>query len=215
MGISNGLLAYGGARDDAGGFSGVFLSNVAVSNAIAIAGGGGGAAYGSGYGGYGGYPNGFRGRYYVAGTGAQSLGSVDTAATQTAGGSNQITPSAYPAQLFGGQCNMCCGGGGWWGGGVGNYPAGLGGGGGSGYVGNVNGASGGIGLTSGAVTSNGTSLSNSSMLPATNAVPGGTTSPYYQSGKGTGAGGTGLVVIIPALGTSPVNIGVTAKMLVT
>jgi hypothetical protein len=110
---------------------------------------------------------------------------------------------------------MCCGGGGWWGGGVGNYPAGLGGGGGSGYVGNVNGASGGIGLTSGAVTSNGTSLSNSSMLPATNAVPGGTTSPYYQSGKGTGAGGTGLVVIIPALGTSPVNIGVTAKMLVT
>jgi hypothetical protein len=60
---------------------------------------------------------------------------------------------------------------------------------------------------------NGITLSNTSMLPATNALPGGTTSQFFQSGRGNGAGGHGLVVIVPAVGTNPVYMGVNAKML--
>ena len=138
---------------------------------------------------------------------------VGSGGTQTAGGAgtgNGFQSAA--SQFFGAFGNQCCGGCGWYGGGQGNYPLNQGGGGGSSYIGNVNGATGGIGMI-GATSANGITLSNVSMLPATNALPGGTTSPFYQSGRGHGAGGHGLVVIIPAVGTNPVYMGVNAKLL--
>ena len=205
-------LAIGGGGSDRGGFSGVFLSNIAASNTIGIAGAGAGAAYGAGYGGAGGYPSGSSGYSYVAGSGVGVPGPA-MGGTQTAGGAgtgNGFQSAA--SQFFGAFGNQCCGGCGWYGGGQGNYPLNQGGGGGSSYIGNVNGATGGIGMI-GATSANGITLSNVSMLPATNALPGGTTSPFYQSGRGHGAGGHGLVVIIPAVGTNPVYMGVNAKLL--
>jgi hypothetical protein len=208
----NNTLAVGGGFSDRGGFSGVFLSNVAASNAIGIAGAGGGAGYSGGYGGAGGYPAGSSGYNYVAGSGA-GVPSPAMGGTQTAGGTGTGNGfSSASSQFFGAVGNQCCGGCGWYGGGQGNFGANQGGGGGSSYIGNVNGASGGIGMA-GATTANGITLSNTSMLPGTNALPGGTTSQFFQSGRGHGAGGHGLVVIIPAVGTNPVYMGVNAKML--
>jgi hypothetical protein len=208
----NNTLAVGGGVSDRGGFSGVFLSNIAASNTIGIAGAGGGAAYGAGYGGAGGYPAGSRGYIYVMGTGA-GVPSPAMGGTQTAGGAGEGAGfSSASSQFFGAFGNQCCGGCGWYGGGQGTYGANQGGGGGSSYIGNVNGASGGIGMA-GATTENGITLSNTSMLPATNALPGGTTSQFFQSGRGNGAGGHGLIVIVPAVGTNPVYVGVNAKML--
>ena len=207
-----GTLDTGGGSGDAGGFSGVFLSNAVVSNTIGIAGGGGGAAYSTGYGGAGGYPTASSGYKSVGGSGA-GVPSTGMGGSQTAGGTGTgnsfISPSS---QFFGANGNQCCGGGGWFGGGQG--AAGGGGGGGSSYIGNVNGASGGIGMI-GATTSNGITFSNASMFPISNALPGGTTSPFYQSGRGHGSGGHGLVVIIPAVGTNPVYMGVNARLLAT
>ena len=207
-----GTIASGGGSGDAGGFSGVFLSNAAISNTIGIAGGGGGAAYSTGYGGAGGYPSGSSGYNYVAGSGA-GVPSPATGGTQTSPGTgtgNSFLSAA--SQFFGANGNQACGGGGWYGGGQGNFGSGQGGGGGSSYIGNVNGATGGIGMI-GATTANGITISNVSMLPATNALPGGTNSPFYQSGRGNGLGGHGLVVIVPAVGTNPVYMGVNAKLL--
>jgi sugar lactone lactonase YvrE len=207
-----GTIASGGGSGDAGGFSGVFLSNAAISNTIGIAGGGGGAAYSTGYGGAGGYPSGSSGYNFVAGSGV-GVPSPATGGTQTSPGTgtgNSFLTAA--SQFFGANGNQACGGGGWYGGGQGSFGAGQGGGGGSSYIGNVNGASGGIGMA-GATTANGITLSNVSMTPGSNALPGGTTSQFYQSGRGHGAGGHGLVVIIPAVGTNPVFMGVNAKML--
>ena len=207
-----GTIASGGGSADAGGFSGVFLSNAAVSNTIGLAGGGGGSAYSSGYGGAGGYPAGSSGYNYVAGSGA-GVPSPAMGGTQTSPGSGTGNGFESPAsQFFGAKGNQCCGGGGWYGGGQGNFGASQGGGGGSSYIGNVNGASGGIGMA-GATTANGITLSNVSMVPGSNALPGGTTSQFFQSGRGHGAGGHGLVVIVPAVGTNPVYMGVNAKML--
>jgi hypothetical protein len=207
-----GTIASGGGSGDAGGFSGVFLSNAAISNTIGIAGGGGGAAYSTGYGGAGGYPSGSSGYNFVGGSGV-GVPSPATGGTQTSPGTgtgNSFLTAA--SQFFGANGNQACGGGGWYGGGQGSFGAGQGGGGGSSYIGNVNGASGGIGMA-GATTANGITLSNVSMTPGSNALPGGTTSQFYQSGRGHGAGGHGLVVIVPAVGTNPVYMGVNAKML--
>ena len=209
-----GTIASGGGSVDAGGFSGVFLSNAAISNTIGIAGGGGGAAYSTGYGGAGGYPSGSSGYNFVSGSGA-GVPSPATGGTQTSPGTG--TGSSFlsaASQFFGANGNQACGGGGWYGGGQGNFVSGQGGGGGSSYIGNVNGATGGIGMI-GATTANGITISNVSMLPATNALPGGTNSPFYQSGRGNGLGGHGLVVIIPAVGTNPVYMGVNARLLAT
>ena len=209
-----GTIASGGGSVDAGGFSGVFLSNAAISNTIGIAGGGGGAAYSTGYGGAGGYPSGSSGYNFVSGSGA-GVPSPATGGTQTSPGTgtgNSFLSAA--SQFFGANGNQACGGGGWYGGGQGNFVSGQGGGGGSSYIGNVNGATGGIGMI-GATTANGITISNVSMLPATNALPGGTNSPFYQSGRGNGLGGHGLVVIIPAVGTNPVYMGVNARLLAT
>ena len=209
-----GTIASGGGSGDAGGFSGVFLSNAAISNTIGIAGGGGGAAYSTGYGGAGGYPSGSSGYNFVSGSGA-GVPSPATGGTQTSPGTgtgNSFLSAA--SQFFGANGNQACGGGGWYGGGQGNFGSGQGGGGGSSYIGNVNGATGGIGMI-GATTANGITISNVSMLPATNALPGGTNSPFYQSGRGNGLGGHGLVVIVPAVGTNPVYMGVNARLLAT
>ena len=207
-----GTIASGGGSGDAGGFSGVFLSNAAISNTIGIAGGGGGAAYSTGYGGAGGYPSGSSGYNFVSGSGV-GVPSPATGGTQTSPGTgtgNSFISAA--SQFFGANGNQACGGGGWYGGGQGNFGSGQGGGGGSSYIGNVNGATGGIGMI-GATTANGITISNVSMLPATNALPGGTNSPFYQSGRGNGLGGHGLVVIVPAVGTNLVYMGVNAKLL--
>jgi hypothetical protein len=53
----------------------------------------------------------------------------------------------------------------------------------------------------------------SSASHPSNVLPGGATNTFYQSGKGTANSGTGLVVIVPAVGTNPVYMGVNAKML--
>jgi hypothetical protein len=76
----------------------------------------------------------------------------------------------------------------------------------------VNGATGGLGLTSGATYENGQSATASTPLPSS-VLPGGSTNPYYISGYGHGDAGAGLVVIVPAVGTNPVFVGVNAKML--
>lgn len=190
-----------------GGFSGLFLSNaggIAQSNAIAIAGGGGGGGFEFGYMGYaqygggGGYPSGDN-VGYDDGTKASSSYS---GGSQTAGGLGDGPGSA----LLGGRSYVGGGGGGWYGGsGNGNGYAGTGG---SSYIGNVNGATGGIGLTSGSTYENGTTLTSAGM-PASNAKPGGTTNQYYVSGKGVGNGGTGLVVIVPATQQTPTGAPVT------
>jgi len=190
-----------------GGFSGLFLSNaggIVQSNAIAIAGGGGGGGFEFGYMGYaeygggGGYPSGDN-VGYDDGTKASSSYS---GGSQTAGGLGDGPGSA----LLGGRNYVGGGGGGWYGGsGNGN---GYGGTGGSSYIGNVNGATGGIGLTSGSTYENGITLTSAGM-PASNAKPGGTTNQYYVSGKGVGNGGTGLVVIVPATQQRPTGAPVT------
>jgi hypothetical protein len=182
-------VAYGGGAAQGGGFSGVFLSNaggIVQSNAIAIAGGGGGGGYfGIGYGGGGGYPNGY------SGTQGNTYGTIG-GGTQTAGGAGGNPGSA----LLGGAASTGNGaqggGGGWFGGGSGfayspdgtfpERPAGCGG---SSYIGNVNGATGGIGLTSGAYYEQGFT----SNVVNTYA---GSSSPYFVSWQDP------FVVIVPA-----------------
>jgi hypothetical protein len=187
-----------------GGYSGVFLGSVTQSNAIAIAGGGGGASETNlqtgGFGGYptGGFPWSISGasNWNAPGPGTQSAGgalgfggSVESGTTGMAliGGFGGYGPRG------GG------GGGGYWGGG--GAGGGRGGAGGSSYIG-------GLSL---ATHSNGVSYTQSSALPV-NVLPGGNTSIYYVSGYGHANGGTGLAVIIPAIGANPVQIGVSATL---
>jgi hypothetical protein len=84
----------------------------------------------------------------------------------------------------------------------------------------VNGATGGIGFTSGAAHSNGTT---NLIAGPSNAPPGGITSPFYPGGAtyGYGSGwwtspsGFGYVAIVPAAGTfGPVSVGVDARLVV-
>jgi hypothetical protein len=218
--ISNGS-SYNIGNFSNGGYSGVFLNAVAPSNAICVAGGGGGRG-GTQQdiisGGYGGYPTG--GAPYSVTSNIYS--SQITGGTQTAGGSG--FQGSNGRALQGNYYQNDWGAGGWFGGGVGQ-PGGTisnygGGGGGSGYIGNVNGATGGIGLTSGAAYSNGTTI----LQPgASNAAPGGLTSPFYPGGSTYGYGygtynalsGYGYVAIVPAAGTyGPVSVGVDARLLV-
>jgi hypothetical protein len=73
--------------------------------------------------------------------------------------------------------------------------------GGSGYTG---------GLTSGALMVNGTTISGVSSA-LSNVLPGGSNNSLYLTGYGTGNSGTGLVVIIPAISATAVQIGVAAS----
>jgi len=206
-----------------GGFAGVFLTTVAASNAIGIAGGGGiggCAAYAGDWvsGGGGGYPAGAAPYSTVSNASATLV----TGGTQTSGGltwSNGQRGSQLIPGLFG-----AYGGAGWYGGGggatnQGRLGEGMGCGGGSSYIGNINGATGGIGFTSGASFSNGTTVQ---VTGPTLAPPGGITSPFYPGGV-VGYGNNnvnnstngGAVVIVPAVGTfGPVSVGVDARLVV-
>jgi len=202
-----------------GGYTGVFLNTVATSNTIAIAGGGGGgddntqlgvSRYTSG--GPGGYPSGLASYSFGLGQYATNTGNGNLGGTQVAGGLGQWT---HGSAFQGGRAEGGGGGGaGWFGGGGGTYLSYDGGGGGSGYIGNVNGATGGLGLTSGISHENGQTATLSTPSPQT-ILPGGSTSPYYISGYGHGNAGAGLLVIVPAVGTNPVYMGVNAKLLAT
>ena len=202
-----------------GGYTGVFLNTVATSNTIAIAGGGGGgddytqggvSRYTSG--GPGGYPSGLASYSFGLGQYATNTGNGNLGGTQVAGGLGQKTNGSA---FQGGAAEGGGGGGaGWFGGGGGTFTTYDGGGGGSGYIGNVNGATGGLGLTSGISHENGQTATLSTPSPQT-ILPGGSTSPYYISGYGHGNAGAGLLVIIPAVGTNPVYMGVNARLLAT
>jgi len=215
----------GGQGYDGGGFSGVFLSNasgVVQANAIAIAGGGGGGGLGGNCSaGYGGYPTGGAPTQYGTGIVATAI----LGGSQTAGGigDRNAGSALLGAQSSGGSDGGGAGGGGWYGGGShgsGQWVSGtggyFGGGGGSSYVGASLGASpspSGIGLTSSAVASNG-----NISVSYTPSVPGGISSTYYPGGS-CGYGditslrtGTGAVVIVPAVGANPVNVGVSATL---
>ena len=220
----------GGQGYDGGGYSGVFLGTLLVqSNAICIAGGGGaGGLGGDDVGGCGGYPTGGAPTRYTSPFQAATavLGGTQTAGgigTWSSGSALQGGPSSGPNNGGG------AGGGGWYGGGsFGSSPAFagqsgyFGGAGGSSFVGTTLGATPspvGIGYTSGAITSNGTYPQS-----YTPSAPGGIGTPYYISTPGTSYGygditsfrtGSGMVVIVPAVGTNPVYVGVTAKMLAT
>ena len=214
----------GGRGYQGGGFSGIFLSNaggIAQSNAILIAGGGAAGGYAGNFaGGAGGYPTGSA----PFSIGNQVAATLVLGGTQTAGGiGTQAAGSALRGADNPGDGGAGCGGGGggWYGGGShnsGNYGTGTGyggGGGGSSFIGNLLGASpspSGIGPTSSATYQNG--ITQNSYNPA---APGGTTSPFYQTGRGVGdinssMTGTGLVVIVPATGTAATQIGVSAAL---
>jgi hypothetical protein len=183
-------VIYGGGGAQAGGFSGVFLSNaggIVQSNAIAIGGGGGGGGYfGTGNGGGGGYPTGY------AGTQGNVYGTI-SGGTQTAGGVGGNAGAALRGGLGGAQG----GGGGWFGGGSGvaytpdgtfpDRPAGCGG---SSYIGNINGATGGIGFTSGATYEQGFT----SGVVNTYA---GSSSPYYTTSNA-------WIAFVPAVQGNPI-----------
>lgn len=204
--IGNTAIAYGGGGQgggnygstSGGGFSGVFLSSTLSSNTtIAIAGGGGGGMYlngnplgngGSGGGTTGGIGLTTSGGYIQSGYWGFS-NNTQTLATQTTGNAQFVGASAI-------NWVFAAGGGGWWGG--------LSTNGGSGYIG---------GLTSGGVTSNGVSFNASSASPSS-VLPAASNSPLYVSGYGHGNAGTGLVVIIPAIGASANQIGVQANIFV-
>jgi len=225
---SGGNLATGGSfrvqGATNGGYSGVFLGSIAPSNAICIAGGGGpGGSYGNVgdfvMGGAGGYPAGAA--PFSPTSNASST--LVTGGTQTSGGIT-MSNGLRGGQLIPGvlNVNIFYGGNGWYGGGGGQnaqrLSEGAGGGGGSSYIGNVNGATGGIGFTSGASFANGTT--NPTNGPS-NVPPGGITSPFYPGGTiGYGiniynSGTHGAVVIVPAVGTfGPVSVGVDARLVV-
>jgi hypothetical protein len=220
--IGGGSIATGGAGASApykgGGFSGVFSSaSLLQANVIAIAGGGGGAGNGnsgSSFGGAGGgltANNGYVGA--VMGTFASS--SVGGGGTQSAGGfaNNDGAGGAGGALTGAGTIanDSGSGGGGYYGGG--GAGGGNGAGGGSAYIG---------GLTANSFTQIGNQATGQ-MTPASAYVAGpynistgyvGSNSPYYPSGGtyGNGNGSTGLVVIVPAIGTNPVQIGVSAAL---
>lgn len=220
---------YGGGgsalNQQGGGFSGVFLSNaggIVQSNAIAIAGGGGAGVLfpnGTRGSGWGGYPNG--GAVEINSSGTFSYSSTVTGGTQTSGGlgptaGNNGTALSGGAVTDGG--GRAGGGGGGWYGGGGNGGSGEPGAGGSGYIGNVNGATGGIGLTASAAYANGTDLPIGQFLSGNSVIytryPGGISSPYYPTpyGQANSSNPTGAVVIIPAIGTSATQIGVSASL---
>jgi len=220
----NGGQSGSGTTSGGGGFSGVFLSNaggIVQSNAIAIAGGGGGGGQvNATTGGYGGYPSG--GAQFLVGSSSQS--SNVTGGTQTSGGityvtnngtsvgGGQVASNAGSALLGGPGTTYGGGGGGGWFGGAGGNDASLyvAGGGGSGYIGNVNGATGGIGMTN-ATYSNGSSALSGSTTPGYTVAPGGTGSIFYTSTYGQNAQ-SGLIVIVPVIGTAVTQVGVTATL---
>jgi hypothetical protein len=201
--FGGGGMGASGSMQSGGGFSGVFLSNaggIVQSNAIVIAGGGGAGAQG-GNGGGGGYPNGLATIGDLAGMNAGG-------GTQIAGGTGSNIGGPLQGASGGGFYGQGAGGG-WYGGGAqsdtgGGRPAG----GGSSYIGNINGATGGLGLTSSAVTENGKTWQSPMPYPV---IPGGYTSNFYYGLAGQ-TKQSGLVVIVPTVGTAATQIGVSAAL---
>jgi len=198
-----GGVGASGSMQSGGGFSGVFLSNaggIVQSNAIVISGGGGAGAQG-GNGGGGGYPNGLATIGDLAGMNAGG-------GTQTAGGTGSNIGGPLQGASGGGNYGQGAGGG-WYGGGAQNDTGGgRPGGGGSSYIGNINSATGGLGLTSSAVTENGKTWQSPMAYPV---IPGGYTSNFYYGSAGQ-TKQNGLVVIVPAVGTAATQIGVSATL---
>ena len=216
------LIGGSGGGNGAGGgsFSGVFLSNsggIVQSNALVIAGGGGqsmSVSLSGGGGGAGAYVTnasgvGYSGgASYIYGTGYSAV----TGGTLSAGGSG--VGNAAGALVGGGTLNNGSGGGGgYYGGGGGSFSATTGAGaGGSSFAAN--------------------SILSPTFLPGINATsvgqflypPGGVTSPYYVTNSSNfGYGGSnipggatfnayGLVVIVPAIGSTAVQVGVSASL---
>ena len=116
------------------------------------------------------------------------------------GYSNNTNPATQTGGvfIFQGQTGVnnpfSAGGGGWYGGDRTN--------GGSGYIG---------GLTSGATIQTGSTLATSTTNPST-VLPGGSNSPYYVSGYGHGSNASGLVVIVPAIGSGAIQVGAGANI---
>ena len=201
--FGGGGMGASGSMQSGGGFSGVFLSNaggIVQSNAIVISGGGGAGAQG-GNGGGGGYPNGLSTIGDLAGSNAGG-------GTQTTGGTGSNIGGPLQGASGGGNYGQGAGGG-WYGGGAqSDTGGGRPGGGGSSYIGNINSATGGIGLTSSAVTENGKTWQSPLAYPV---IPGGYTSNFYYGSAGQ-TKQNGLVVIVPAVGTAATQIGVSAAL---
>ena len=202
---------FQGQAAGGGGYSGVFSStNIVQSNTILIAGGGGGGSV-NGYAQCGGGGGGTSGTSWynpanaTFGGGNDGLGGLSNAVQ----GSNTGQAALQGGHTYGG------GGGGWYGGGVGAFGSEHPGGGGSGYIG---GYGTGIGVTSGGVMSNGSTGTTAPISAGTgsNIQAGGSTimtaRGYSPTTYAHGGGGNGLVVIIPAIGTNPVSVGVSAQL---
>ena len=227
-GLGGGSTSTGGGTtggtSSGGGFSGIFTSGgVLQANAIAIAGGGGGACSstsggsgnGASSGGAGGGSNG-NGAYYYGytyATGSSTYGG--SGGSQTAAGSS-LEGRVGSALLGGGSAGDSGGaGGGYWGGGGGG--GGSSGGGGSGYIGGLT-SSGytvaGNQTTTTIISGAGSNVKAGGPYSASNGLYTASNSPYFPAGSnyGSGNGSTGLVVIVPAIGTNPVQIGVSATL---
>ena len=216
--MSNGNSCSGGqyGNNGGGGFSGLFSSATLNSaTVIGLAGGGGANPYnGSGFtGGAGGGSNGSAGWNTITNTAvAVSPG------TQTTGG---LGSASNGSNLRGANCGTAgaAGGSGWYGGGSANVATSAGAGG-SGFTSN---------FTSGGFTTQGetakvpTQYTGTAYLTypggpysSSNGLFIGQNSPYYVFPKGVGTGGvgTGLVVIVPAVETTPCYIGTHATMVI-
>jgi len=216
--LSNGGACSGGqyGNNGGGGFSGLFSSaTLNAANVIGLAGGGGANPYnGSGFtGGAGGGSNGSAGWNTVT-----NAALAVTGGTQTTGG---LGSASNGSNLTGANCGTGggAGGGGWYGGGSANVATSAGAGG-SGFTSN---------FTSGGFTVQGdtakvpTQYTGTAYLTypggpysASNGLFIGQNSPYYVFPKGVGTGGvgTGLVVLVPAVQTTPCYIGTQATMVV-
>ena len=224
--VGSGNTASGGGgtgQSYGGGFSGVFSSSsLSQATAIAIAGGGGGASTGlASSGGAGGGSNGTAPYYYSGGntgtyvTGSQVGGSAGPMyGSQSAAGYGLVNGGV----LSGGSTfanNSGGGGGGYYGGGgSGNATSG---GGGSGYTGGLTSQGftvAGNQVLSAIATGTGSNVTAGGPYSATNGLYTASNSPYYPSGGtyGSGGGGTGLVVIVPAIGSTAVQVGVSASL---
>ena len=227
-GLGGGSTSTGGGTtggvSSGGGSSGIFTSGgVLQANAIAMAGGGGGACgstsggatNGASSGGAGGGSSGngafFYGYSYA--TGSASMGG--SGGSQTTPG-NSSEGRIASALVGGGSAGDSGGaGGGYWGGGGGG--GGSSGGGGSGYIGGLT-SSGytvvGNQATAVIVSGAGSNVRAGGPYSASNGLYTASNSPYFPSGSayGSGNGSTGLVVIVPAVGTNPVQVGVSATL---
>jgi hypothetical protein len=212
----------GGWNDElGGGFSGVFLSNVgglSQSTALIIAGGGACASrLGSGgAGGAGAYTTNATGVGYSGGVSwiyssnaygnpgvtVAGPGTLAAGGTSIAGDRGAYNASYNGGALYGGGPSNGIGGGGGYFGGAGIPDTGTstpGGGGGSSYA---------VNTVVSPYFEPGTTATSSG---ATTTFPGGVTNSYYSSPYGRG-NSTGLVVVVPAIGVVPTQVGVSATL---